>query len=428
MKENELLDEMIKRLGQEVKDILARLEVGQVSGAALEVLLRQQLWHFGGQCLGVLLEALDRQVTAGQAVHDHRTRTVVSLFGPVDISRSRCQEGRYPLDESLGLIGQQGWTAAVQEACSLLSCECGFETVSDLLRRLLGLSLSPPTVQQVAEQSGRRAEELLEARRQGAGQAAKEAQPLGDTLIMAVDGCQAPQRDGWHEVKVAVIYPQAARYKKASGRGQLRQKEYLASLEKVQGFGRQLWQTAQGQGVDKARRVVGMGDGAPWIWNLVAEHFPQAVEIVDFYHAVEHLWTVGETLWGDRERSAATRGWVRHYRRQLRRGRVDLVIAALARALEHPPAGLSDAAAATVRRNREYFQENRSRMRYDQYRRWRLPIGTGAVEGSCKFVVQSRFKRPGSRWSANGLANMLALKLMRLNHHWELLWPHLQVA
>ena len=151
MKEHELLDEMIKRLGQEVKGILARLEVGQVSGAALEVLLRQQGWHWGGQCLAARREALDRQVTAGQAVHDHRTPTVASPFGPVDIRRSRGQAGRYPLDESLGLIGQQGWTAAVQAAWSLLRCEGGLETVRALLSQLLGLSLSPPTVPQVAE-------------------------------------------------------------------------------------------------------------------------------------------------------------------------------------------------------------------------------------------------------------------------------------
>jgi len=338
MNENELLDEMVKRLSQEVKGLLSQVREGRMPAAALEGLLRHQLWHFGGQCLGVLLEALDRQLTVGRPVHDRRTRTVVSLFGPLDVSRSRCQDGQYPLDEALGLEGRQGWTAAVQEACSLLSCECGFETVSDLLKR------------------------------------------------------------------------------------------YLATLEKVAGFGRQLWQTAQSWGVEKARRVVCMGDGAPWIWNLAAEHFPGAIEIVDFYHALEHLWATGEALWGDRERSAVTRSWVRHYRRQLRRGRVDLVIAAIARAQEQRKDRLSVEAAGVVRRNREYFYENRDRMRYDQYRRWLLPIGTGAVEGSCKFVVQSRFKRPGSRWSYAGLANMLALKLMRLNHRWELLWPHLQAA
>ena len=78
----------------------------------------------------------------------------------------------------------------------------------------------------------------------------------------------------------------------------------------------QAWQ------VHKARRVVLMGDGAAWIWNLAEMHLPQAVQIVDFYHAAEHLWAAGEALWGNRDTSAATRSWVRRYRRGLKDGRV----------------------------------------------------------------------------------------------------------
>ena len=74
-----------------------------------------------------------------------------------------------------------------------------------------------------------------------------------------------------------------------------------------------------------------MGDGAPWIWNLVEMRFPSAVEIVDFYHAVEHLWAVGEALWGNRDTCVATRSWVRRYRKRLKQGRVDLVIGAIER-------------------------------------------------------------------------------------------------
>ena len=81
-----------------------------------------------------------------------------------------------------------------------------------------------------------------------------------------------------------------------------------------------------------------------------------------------------------------------------------------------------------MRRNLEYFQANRQRMQYERYRRLKLPIGTGAVEGACKFVVQSRFKQPGARWSQAGLRQMLALKLARLNAQWETLWPHLRLA
>ena len=156
-------------------------------------------------------------------------------------------------------------------------------------------------------------------------------------------------------------------------------------------------------------RVVVMGDGAPWIWNLVAEHFPEAVEIVDFYHAAEHLWAAGEARYGPRASSCATRSWVRRYLHHLRHGRIDLVLAALSRAQE--AAGhLPPERRLIVRRNVDYFSTNRQRMRYALFKRWHLPIGTGAVEGSCKFLVQSRFKLPGARWSHEGLAAMLALK------------------
>jgi hypothetical protein len=420
MNNSELFDQMVQRLGTELKSLLTRVEQGSVLPAVVEHVVRGRLWEFGRQAVAVLLEAADQAAVAGRSVRDHRTRTVVTLFGAVDLTRSRCQDGSYPLDEALGLQGQHGWTASVQEAVSLLGCECGFETVADLMKRLMGVGISSPSVQGVAEQAGEHAGGLEEV---------APAEPAaGKTLILAADGCQAPQRDGWHEVKVATIYANESRYRTGGGRKKVLSKEYLATLEGAEGFGRQLRRRAEAWQVDKARRVVMMGDGAPWIWNLADEQFPGAVEIVDFYHAVEHLWAAGEALFGDRARSTATKGWVRHNRRQLRRGRVDLLIAAMERARARSGPGLPGERRDTVRRNLEYFRINQRRMRYDQYRRWRLPIGTGAVEGSCKFVVQSRFKRAGTRWSRPGLAQMLDLKLARLNDQWERLWPHLKAG
>lgn len=422
MNNEALLDEIVHRLGSELKGLLVQVEQGRVSPAMVEGVIRQRLWHFGAQVAGTLLEAADEQVVAEQPVHDRRTRTVTTLFGPVDITRSRCQDGSYPLDEAIGLHGQHGWTVGVQEAVSLVSCECGFESVSDLLARLLGLSISAPSVQEVSEHAGERAASVL------ASAPPPPPSAAGQTLIVQADGCQAPQRDGWHEVKIGTLFLNESRCCTAGGRRKVLSKEYLATLENAAGFGRQLRTQAERWNVDQARRVVVMGDGAPWIWNLAEEQFPEAVEIVDFYHAVEHLWAIGEALFGDRERSVATQGWVRHNRRQLRRGRVDLVMAAMERGQARAAGGLTGDRATLVRRNLEYFRTNRHRMRYDQYRRWRLPIGTGAVEGSCKFVVQSRFKRAGARWSASGLSQMLALKVARLNDRWETLWPHLKAG
>lgn len=211
MCEEKLLDEIIQRLGMEVKGLYAKVAEGPVSAATVETLVRERLGHFGAQVTGVLLQALDRRLTADRPIHDHRTRTVVTLFGPVDVTRSRCPDGTYPLDDALGLMGRHAWTAGVQEAVSLVSCECSFETTGDRLESLLGLSIRAPSVKALAEEAGRRATPLVADTPPTADGAA------GQTLIVATDGCQAPQRDGWHEVKVAhALY---ARNPLSHGRG-----------------------------------------------------------------------------------------------------------------------------------------------------------------------------------------------------------------
>ena len=136
------------------------------------------------------------------------------------------------MDKALGLTGRQGWTVGVQEAVSLLSCEGGFATVGDLLGRLLGLSIRPPTVQRLAEQVGQRAEDILKAdpetiRRGDRLSPGPVAEPAHDILGVAMDGRQAPERDGWHEVKVATLSPNESRGKRSSGRSTVLRKGYL---------------------------------------------------------------------------------------------------------------------------------------------------------------------------------------------------------
>ena len=416
MQEHGLLQEIVTRVDVELKRLLELVGDGQIDASRVEGEVHRILQATGAAATAMLLESADQRLAQGKSVHDRRTRTIVSRFGALDVTRARLQDGHYPLDEALGLEGRHGWTAWVQEAASLLACEKGFESSSDLMHRLLDIAMSPPALEQVAESAGRR----VLAMDQEALKPAATAD--GKTLVIAADGCHAPERDGWHEVKVANFYLNEQRVKTAGQRGKLAYKQYLATLEDACGFGKLLWQASELWQAQKAKRVVIMGDGAPWIWNLACEHFPGALEIVDFYHAAEHLWATGEALFGERGSSVATRSWVKHYRHLLRHGRIDLVIDAVRRALESHGEGLSAERCATARRNLEYFKTNRQRMHYDRYKRMGLPIGTGAVEGSCKFVVQERFKLPGCRWSDAGLRAMLALKQLRLNGHWDKLW------
>lgn len=390
---------------------------------ALEGLIRERPWRLGAQAFGVMAEAADREASKGRAVQDYRTRAGVRLFGPVDAARARRRRREgwgYPLDQALGLLGQRGWTVGVQEAVSLLGCERAFETVADVMERFFGWSISAPVVQVLAEAAEERAQEV-----EASAPAAMEESP--ETLMVGTDGCQAPRRDGGHEVKRATIYSKPSRCRRGR-RGKLLAKEQVAGLENAEGFGRILRGRTEAWRGDRARREVGRGEGAAWIGNLSERSFPGATEIVDFHHAVEHLWETGEALGGHRDPSVATKGRVRHDRRKLKDGRVDWVLEAIERSRDRGGSALSDERAKTVGLKLKYFRRKAGRMAYGRFGPRGLPIGTGSVEGACKHVVQSRFKRPGMRWSEPGLKHMPTRKVARLNRHWELLWPHLNVA
>jgi len=161
------------------------------------------------------------------------------------------------------------------------------------------------------------------------------------------------------------------------------------------------------------RRTVWLGDGAPWIWNLAALQDPAAIQIVDWYHATEHLGAVAQAAFG--EDSPRVKPWVEARESELYVGQVETVRQSLQQLHPRRRAGRE-----AVRTNLDYFHTHRERMRYDQFRAQGLFIGSGVVEGgACKHVVGARLKRAGMRWSAPGVQRVLNLRLCLLNQQWE---------
>ena len=148
----------------------------------------------------------------------------------------------------------------------------------------------------------------------------------------------------------------------------------------------------RGRGLARLRPVVMLGDGARWIWELAVEHFGACVEILDYYHASQHLWEVARALFGRDTPEAAA--WA----------------APLARRLRDEAAAPDPVAADVLRRERAFFRTNAARMAYPDFRARGFPIGSGAVESAARHVVQARMKRPGMRWSDPGARAMLALR------------------
>ena len=179
-------------------------------------------------------------------------------------------------------------------------------------------------------------------------------------------------------------------------------------------FGRRLNWEAVRKGLGRACKQLVVADGAPWIWNLVQFRWPGAEQLLDFYHASQHLWEIGRALHGEDE--AAVEAWARPLRRELKRGRQRQVLKQIT-SLKPRRRG----SASVVRREQQYFAGHAERMDYQKLQRRGWPIGSGSVESACRHR-QCRFKRPGQFWSAEGMRNLGALTEARYNRHWEELW------
>lgn len=177
-------------------------------------------------------------------------------------------------------------------------------------------------------------------------------------------------------------------------------------------------------GIECARQVVVLGDGAAWIWRLVAEHFPQAVQIVDLWHARQHIWKVAHAAF---ERGSSQEvAWAKHACDLLSEGNIEDLVAEIAALPTIPPEPGSARSVPEIEMS--YFISNAARMRYPAFRLQGMQIGSGIAEAACKTVVSTRAKRAGMRWTPNGLDAVLALRVAVLNGTYDQFWkqrPHL---
>jgi hypothetical protein len=190
---------------------------------------------------------------------------------------------------------------------------------------------------------------------------------------------------------------------------------YVAAIEPAEEFGLRLYTEAWRRGWSQARKKVVLGDGAVWIWNLADQHFPGAVQIVDLYHARQHIWELAAKLLPQDERGR--KQWVVPRLQQLDQGEIE----ALARSLRELRPD-NDKLAQQLANDAEYFERNAERMRYPRFRAQGLFVGSGVVEAGCRTVVGKRLKCSGMFWSVRGANAILALRCCRLSGRFEDYW------
>lgn len=161
--------------------------------------------------------------------------------------------------------------------------------------------------------------------------------------------------------------------------------------------------------------MIVLGDGAPWIWGIADEHFHGAIQIVDLYHAREHLAGLGKVLYGPLSTQSKT--WTAARCEELDAGEVERVVIAMGRVRPQ-----EEKAKEEIRKAVLYFQTNSERMRYARFRSQGLFVGSGVVEAGCKTIIGRRLKQSGMRWTVRGANAIIALRCCELSGRWEEFW------
>ena len=372
----------------------------------------------------------------GQPAHyaGRRAKRFTSVLGDLTLERAyyhcaACDTGFCPRDRALGLEGTS-LSPAVTRLVGGVGALVSFAEGSELLRELADVAVGPKHVERAAEALGR---EIATDERRVVEPGPPAA--VAPTLYLGMDGTGIPMRaaeldgrvgkqpDGsaqTREVKLCTVWSAEARDADDTPVRDPGSVTYSAAIERAASrdtdpgpseFAARVVREATRRGFAQAPRRVVLGDGAPWIWNLADEHCPDALQIVDRFHAKEHLSTVAKAVYG--VTSELGRQWAHQRHVELDAG--DL--AAVVRALEtHAPAH-DDA-----RKCADYIARNRHRMRYPEFRAQGLCTSTGVVEAGCKVAIGTRLKRAGMHWTVAGANAIIALRSAKLSGRFEDFW------
>jgi len=427
-------------------------KTGQLDLEAIEMAVRSSMHHAGASALSELLRfpipKADQRTVAcacGRQAHyrELRSKPVLTAVGPAQITRpyylcAQCRAGQFPADVELD-IENTGLSPGVRRMQAAVGQEAPFDRGRQHMKLLAGLEVTAKSVERNAEAIGENIAALEQVQIQRAMQldlpiVIGEPIPI---LYIQMDGTGVPvvnketlgrkgktagQPAHTREVKLGCVFTQTHHDQDGFALRDPASTTYTGAIETAEAFGKRLYLEAWNRGWNRAEKKVVLGDGAEWIRNLAAQHFPGAIQIVDLYHARQHLWTVARLLYPNDV--GQQKLWMKvHQKRMLDKGKIEkLVLALRALAFTHP------ASAETIRTEADYFQTNTERMRYPKFRRQHLFVGSGVIEAGCKTVIGSRLKQSGMFWTVRGANAILALRCSHLNGRFEDYWAERKAA
>lgn len=407
--------------------------------------MRTAVLSAGAKVLGGLLEGVGSG-RREQSVSCHcgavmqskgiEEKILVTIRGPVPYRSSRyecsdCGEARYPGDEELEVIGT-GRTPGLRRMMARAGSRQPFKEAKEDLMIYAGIEVSPKDVERVAERIGDHIETWQEAERQTLLQtevplSADKTIPVlyvemdgtGVPMVRSeTDGRKGKQPDGTaktREVKLRGVFTQTTRDENGRPVRDPGSTSFVGAIEPSEDFGQRIEAEAIRRGLFNAYRVVVLGDGAKWIRGLCELRFPHALQIVDLYHAREHIVALCKLLFGDQDKKLL------RYRTQwwscLDEGNLEKILCQARKRLPVEADSLQK-----VESELHYIEENQNRMRYADFRKQGLFVGSGVIEAGGKSIIGARLKQSGMEWTVKGANAIIALRSAMLSDRFEDFW------
>lgn len=339
----------------------------------------------------------------------------------------------FPLDQTLQL-GEHHWSPATLAKAIQLGTEiASYGRAARLFVDFTHLPMSKSHLHHLVTRYGQQIADGFEAEAEAMVKVpSKEEEvtcrnipePDSPRMNVSIDGVMVNLiGEGWTETKITAISAVEPVVDAETGEieVQLTRHSYRAGLWEAPVFANHLWVESCRRGLEKAQHLMSVNDGAVWIWAVVFLCFARCTQILDWWHAVQRLWTIANLAFAEDATAAAA--WVEAQKRLLANSQLRQVIHNV-RLLFPRTQPLPD----PVRKAVAYYGHNRWRMVYRHFRAAGCPIGSGTVESACKAVVQQRMKQPGMRWRRKNAQAMLALRSALFSDRWHLLHDALKPA
>jgi hypothetical protein len=363
---------------------------------------------------------------------DYREKKLLTVVGEVTVRRAYYHDkerhcGFCPKDDDLDIVAT-GYSPGVRRLMSKVGAMRPFGLGHQDLHELANIRVNAKEVERVSQRVGNQIEAFHCTQADAA--LSDKVIPIKPVprLYISMDGtgvpvvkretADRPGKDGGQaktrEAKLGCIFTQTSTDKEGRPIRDEQSTSYIGAIEPADEFATRLYKEANRRGMDRAGEVCVIGDGALWIWNIADEQFHGACQIVDLYHAREHYWAVARACFNNKYEQNQ---WAENRRLELNDGNVESVIKAI-----EVLATLPGCNKELCEREIGYFEKNKERMRYADFKKRGLFVGSGVMEAGCRTVVGQRLKQSGMHWTVGGANDIIALRCSILSNRWEDFW------